>query len=116
MLKSKIFFLALVLILCSAAFAQEGFIYDPQGKRDPFIPLVTPDGRLLKLEQASGAAGLSLEGIIYDNQGISYAIVGGEIVKIGDKVLEYQVLKIEANKVIFIKDGEPMEVELKEEE
>lgn len=97
-------------------FAQEEFKYDAQGKRDPFIPLVTPDGRLLKLEQASSAAGLSLEGIIYDKEGVSYAIVGAEIVKIGDSVSGYQVLRIEENKVIFIKDGEPMEIELKEEE
>lgn len=108
-------FCALCFSFC-VSYAQEEFKYDPQGKRDPFIPLVTPDGRLLKLEQASGSSGLSLEGIIYDKQGISYAVVAGEIVKIGDEVTGYQVLKIEANKVIFIKDGEPMEVELKEEE
>jgi len=107
--------LGFVLYLC-ASYAQDMVTYDAQGKRDPFIPLVTPDGRLLKLEQPSGSAALSLEGIIYDKEGISYAVVGGEVVKIGDEVSGYQVLKIEQDKVIFIKDGEPMEIELKEEE
>jgi hypothetical protein len=67
------------------------------------------------MEQQEGLAGLSLEGIIYDKNGVSYAIVNGEILKIGDNVGDYQILKIENNKVIFIKDGEPTEVELKEE-
>ena len=97
-------------------FAQEQFIYDAKGRRDPFIALVTPDGRLLKLEQQEGSAGLLVEGIIYDKNGLSYAIVNGEVVKIGDKINDYQVLKIEENKVIFIKEGETQEVELKKEE
>lgn len=93
--------------------AQEQFKYNAKGRRNPFIPLVTSDGRLLKLEKEGDASGLLLEGIIYDKYGRSYAIVNGEIVKIGDAIGDYQVLKIENNKVIFIKEGQPMEVELK---
>ncbi len=47
-------------------FAQEQPAYDSKGKRDPFIPLVTPDGRLLNLKNQETATGLTLEGIIYD--------------------------------------------------
>jgi len=97
-------------------YAQEQFVYDAKGKRDPFIPLVTPDGRLLKLEKEETASGLLLEGIIYDEHGLSYAIVNSEVVRISDKIGDYQVLKIEKNKVIFIKSGQTLEVELKEEE
>jgi hypothetical protein len=111
-----IFALYLTFGLWFFCFAQEEFKYDAKSKRDPFIPLVTPDGRLLKLEQEEGVTGLLLEGIIYDKHGLSYAIINGEIVKIGDKVGDYQVLKIEKEKVIFIKEGEPLEVELKREE
>ncbi len=92
------------------------FTYDSQGKRNPFIPLVTPDGRLLKLDQQKSAGGLFLEGIIYDKNGLSYAMVNDQVVKIGDTVGDYQVLRIEEKKVVFIKEGEPKEVELKEEE
>ncbi len=54
---------------------------------------------------------------IFDNKmGISYAIVNGSVVKIGDKVGDYQVLKIEEKKATFIKEGQPTEVELKKEE
>jgi len=96
--------------------AQEQFIYDAKNKRDPFIPLVTPDGRLLKLDSEEGATGLLLEGIIYDKYGLSYAIVNGEVIKVGDKLGDYQVFKIEKNKVIFLKEGQPLEIELKREE
>jgi len=98
------------------SFAQQEFLYDSKAKRDPFIPLVTSDGRLLKLEQEEGVKGLLLEGIIYDKNGLSCAIVNGEVVKIGDWAGDYQVLKIEKNKITFIKDGQMTELELKKEE
>ncbi|MCK9604070.1 MAG: general secretion pathway protein GspB [Candidatus Omnitrophica bacterium] len=112
-----IIFTLLSLVFINAASGEEEFVYNSKGKRDPFIPLVTPDGRFLKLdkeEQTQG--GLMIEGIIYDKQGVSYAIVNGEVVKIGDRVADYQVLKIEDQKIIFIKEGEPIEVEIKKEE
>jgi hypothetical protein len=98
------------------SFAQEEFAYDTKGKRDPFIPLVTSDGRLLKLDKEEAKGDLLLEGIIYDKQGRSYAIVNSAVVGIGDFIGAYQVLKIEQNKVIFIKEGETTEVILKKEE
>jgi len=100
----------------SHLYAQEQFVYDSQGKRNPFIPLLTADGRLLKLEQEGPVGSLLLEGIIYDQHGLSYAIVNGEVVKVGDAIGDYQVLKVEKNRVIFIKEGETTEIELKEEE
>ncbi len=104
-------------LLSTVLFAREEFVYDPKGKRNPFMPLVAPDGRLLKLDEKEQEHGdLVLEGIIYDKYGQSCAIVSSRVVKIGDEVGGYQVLKIEKNKVIFVKDGQPKEVELKEEE
>lgn len=97
-------------------FGQGQFTYDAKGKRDPFIPLVTSDGRLLKLDKEETSSGPLLEGIIYDEHGLSYAIVNGEVVHVGDKVGDYQVLKIEKNKIIFIKGGQTTEIELKKEE
>lgn len=108
-------FAFLFFIFCAVSFAQE-FVYDSKGKRDPFIPLVTPEGRLLKLDKQEPSPGaLTIEGIIYDKHGRSFAIVNTAVVGIGDPVGEYQVLKIQEDKVIFIKDGIPLEVELIEE-
>jgi hypothetical protein len=100
--------------MLSLVFAQSEFVYDAKGRRNPFIPLVTPEGRLLKLDkqEAVSTRGLSVEGIIYDKFGRSFAIVNTSVVGIGDLVGDYQVLKIQENKVIFIKDSEPLEVEL----
>ena len=105
-------FAFLFFIFCKVSFAQE-FVYDAKGKRNPFIPLVTPEGRLLKLDKQELTPGaLTIEGIIYDKFGRSFAIVNTAVVGIGDIVGDYQVLKIQENKVIFIKDGIPLEVEL----
>ena len=101
------------VLISSFSFAQEEFVYDAQGERNPFMPLVTPEGRLIKVKSRSVSGGLELEGIIYDKISMSFAIVNGAVVKIGDIVDGYQVLKIEEKKVVFIKDGQPFEVELK---
>jgi len=110
-------FIILIFTFCIISFAQDQFVYNSKGRRNPCIPLVTPDGRLLKLdkdrEELSGD--LSIEGIIYDKNGRSYAIVNGMVVGIGDFVSGYQVLKIKENKIIFIKEGQIREVGLKKE-
>jgi hypothetical protein len=95
-------------------FGEAELTYDAKGKRNPFIPLVTPEGRLLKLDKEEDTAkqGLALEGIIYDKLGRSFAIVNADVVGIGDMVGDFQVLKIFENKVIFMKNGELLEVEL----
>ena len=108
------------LILLSFSFCFLPFsIINAQGtnRRDPFMPLVTSDGRLIKLDVGENTTGLLVEGLIHDQQGVSLAIVNGNVVKIGDITSNgYQVLKIEQNKVIFIKDGEILEVEIKKED
>ncbi len=119
MLKSKALLVSLILYLTSTGLGlcQEQACYDSASRRDPFIPLVTSDGRLLNLDaEKESKASLSIEGIIYDKNGVSYAVVNGNVVKIGDFVGDCQVLKIETNKVTFIKQGETQEIILKKEE
>lgn len=106
----------IVSVLAEACLAAD-FAYESKGRRDPFIPLVTPDGRLLKLDApADEKTVLAVEGIIYDKEGLSYAMVGGFVLKVGDNLGDYRVLKIEPEKVVFIKDGMIEEVYLKKEE
>jgi hypothetical protein len=109
--------MAALFLSPGAGLAEDIFIYDPQGKPDPFSPWVTSDGRLQILEsrEKKDASELSLEGIIYDKYGLSYAVVNGEVVKIGDSIDGYQILKIEEKRVIFIREGELKEMEIKEE-
>jgi hypothetical protein len=91
------------------------FKYDSQGKRNPFAPLLTPDGRLLKVEEKKGNQPLTLEGIIFDPNGISYCMINGEVLSIGDEMQGFQVLKIEENKVTFVKDSQLSVMELTKE-
>ncbi len=105
-----------LFIFAAFSFAEEQFTYNAKGKRDPFVSLVTPDGRFLNLDKEEDISkGLSLEGIMYDKHGVSYAVANSKVVKVGDEVSGYQVLRIEKDKVVFIKDGQPTVVELKKE-
>ncbi len=123
MLKAKLLirliglFVMPIFLSTGVTFAQENFVYDSGGKPDPFTPWVTPEGRLQILvsqEKKSGSE-LNLEGIIFDKYGLSYALVNTEVVKIGDTIDGYQILKIEEKRVIFIKDGDLKEIAIKEE-
>jgi hypothetical protein len=56
-----------------------------------------------------------VEGIIFDKKGRSYAIVNGEVVGIGDAVAGYEILKIENDKVVFIKESKITEIKVNKE-
>ena len=103
------FFILGFLLFSSVLFSQDEIIYDDEGRRDPFMPLVTRDGRLLILEPTKAEEKILLGGIIYVENGISYAIINGEVVSVGDYILGHSVFSIEENKVILIKDDEPIE-------
>jgi len=81
-------------------------------KRDPFIPLVTPEGRIIQPAVSYGDEDVRLEGLIYDENGSSLAIVNGAVARIGDTVRGYRVIKIEKDKVVLMKDGELKEIPL----
>ncbi|HNW39934.1 MAG TPA: hypothetical protein PKI44_05895 [Candidatus Omnitrophota bacterium] len=116
MLLNKKFIILLFLsgLILPSVFARAETAYEAKGRRNPFIPLVTPEGRLLKLDKQQDVTqeGLTIEGIIYDKFGRSFAIVNANVVGIGDMVGDFQVLKILEDKVILIRNGEPQELEL----
>lgn len=95
--------------------AQDDYKYEASGQRNPFVPVITADGRIIQLESEGRKEDVALEGIIYDKKGLSYAIVNGQVIKVGDTLGDSRVLKIEKNKVVFIKDGQITEVVLKED-
>jgi hypothetical protein len=90
------------------------FSYTPQGKRDPFVPLVSPAGYRINLEEEDEST-VQLEGIMYDPKGDSMVIINGELVKVGESVAGAVVSQIEPSKVIVIKDNQRMELELRGE-
>ncbi len=100
---------------CHLAAQEQKYIYTPEGKRDPFVPLVSPAGYLINLEEEENAA-IRLEGIMYDPSGNSMAIINGELLKVGEGINGAVVSKIEPAKVVVIKDNQKIEIELRREE
>ena len=88
----------------------EAFIYDAQGRRDPFAPLVR-DGKLVSSTVAgpttSGSVGpLTLDGILWDPTGQSIVLINGTEAKIGDTVGGYVVRDIRQDAVTLEQDGD----------
>ncbi|MFH0940819.1 MAG: hypothetical protein V1840_03080 [Candidatus Omnitrophota bacterium] len=106
----------MALVFAVGALAQEQkHLYSYQGKRDPFVPLISSSGYLLNLEPEENAA-LCLEGIMYDQKGDSMAIINGELVRVGEPIADAVVSSIDPNKVTIIKDNQKVELELRREE
>lgn len=108
--------LSLVFSFWAQSFSQEEFKYDAEKERNPFMPLVTPDGRLLTLQQAPVVKKLALQGITFDQGGLSFCVINGEVARVGDQIENYRVIKIEKEKVILSKEGETIEMELRKED
>lgn len=110
------FCVVLAIILAPLASAEDSLVYKAGGRRDPMIPLVTPQGLIRDIKSQSGHNGLSLEGIIYDAQHSSLAVINGEILKAGDNIGEVKILDIQEDRVMILKDNQVQEIRLEEEE
>lgn len=85
--------------------------YQPKGKRDPMIPLLTAEGQRIHPpgydeEVPTGITGLALQGIVYDPRAESYAIINGEIVREKEEVQGMKVLKIRPAEVTILAEGQ----------
>ena len=80
----RIFLVALMVIISSgivAALEKETFVYDDDGRRDPFWQLVSPSGVILNYETDFLITDLALEGIMAGKDGKNFAIINGRILK-----------------------------------
>lgn len=110
-----IFSFFLLFVSSIFSFAEEQFIYDDKFKRNPFMPLVTSDGRIIDLDREENSE-ICIEGIIYSEKGPSYAIINQSVVKIDDWIGDYRIVKIDRDAVIFLKNGQIIKTEIKKEE
>ena len=99
------------------------FIYDSEGRRDPFVPLITPEEAEVEkeaeveLEEVEGEPEIleeseyTLIGLMWEEEEV-FALIQGEkgkwIVKEGDMIEEFEVLDIKEEKgeVILIRGEE----------
>jgi hypothetical protein len=94
----------------------KSFVYDDHGKRDPFLPLVSPSGVLIRYETDLLISDLALEGIMSGVNGKNLAIINGSIVDINDTVGQFTVYYINTESVVLKKGKQKFKLLLKKEE
>src|SRR5688572_1840928 len=95
--------------------------YDPQGRRDPFRSLIGPTPRLEPGQRPQGVPGflideMKLQGIFKTRAGLTAMISGpdnkGYTIKVGDKVLDGEVVRITPTSVVFRQEvNDPTRIE-----
>jgi type IV pilus assembly protein PilP len=99
----------------------DAYHYDPQGRRDPFQSLIGPAPRRTS-GQVPGPPGflideMKLQGIVKTRQQGLVAMVNGPdnkgyLLKVGDKVLDGEVVRITATSVVFRQEvNDPTRIE-----
>lgn len=94
-----------ILLNIYSVFAAEKPLYDAQGKRDPFSPLLTSTSTV-----AAGLVGIEtaeeirVEGIVHDPSG-SFVIANGQVLKQGESIGGVKVAKIRKDGVVFLING-----------
>ena len=110
-----LFLIFFIFLSSGTVFAEEKepFVYDPHGKRDPFWSLVSPGGTIITYDKNLDHGDLSLEGVIYDPNGKSLAIINGKVFKPGNQIAGHTLSKIEKSRVLLIKDNKEFVLELR---
>jgi Tfp pilus assembly protein PilP len=95
--------------------------YDPQGRRDPFRSLIGPTPKLEPGQRPAGTPGflideMKLQGIFKTRAGLTAMVNGpdnkGYTLKIGDKVLDGEVVRITTTSVVFRQEvNDPTRIE-----
>ena len=99
----------------------ETYRYDPQGRRDPFQSLVGPAPKIQPGQRPPGVPGflideMKLQGVVRTRQGLVGMINGpdnkGYLIRVGDKVLDGEVIRITQTSVVFRQEvNDPTRIE-----
>ena len=95
--------------------------YDPQGRRDPFRSLIGPTPKLEPGQRPPGVPGflideIKLQGVFRTRAGMTGMINGpdnkGYTIRVGDKVLDGEVIRITPTGVVFRQEvNDPTRIE-----
>ncbi len=105
-----------IFFISSIVLAQEeiSFIYE-ENVRDPFMPLVSKDGKLMVTYGAINSINdIILEGILFDAGGESVVVMNDLVLKVNDHVGNIKVKHIKENEVIILFKGEEYTLKPKE--
>lgn len=96
----------------TSVFAEE-IRYDSKGRRDPFAPLVGPDGKIIR--NNLDMADFKIEGVIFDPQGGSMVLIDGEFYKEGDNLNGLNIISIMKDRVILAQSKQEKTIWLRDE-
>ncbi len=89
----------------SRAFSEEP-AYDPHGRRDPLIPLVTLTAKASTgLAAVESIEDVTIEGVVYDPKAGSVVVVNGSVMKEGEESGNIKVLQIMSDGAWFSING-----------
>jgi Tfp pilus assembly protein PilP len=102
--------------------APDSYHYDAQGRRDPFQSLIGPAPKLQTGQRPAGPPGfmideIKIQGVVKTRQQGLVAMINGPdngsyLVKIGDKVLDGEVIRITPNSIVFRQEvNDPTRIE-----
>jgi len=121
MMRYMLIFTVFFLQLCVnygqdvAASNETVFVYDSCENRDPFMPLITKDGKPLATHVKIRSIGdVAVEGLLYDPMGDSIVIVNDVILKKGDTASEITVKDIRKDSVTLSFKGKDHNFNIKE--
>ena len=104
--------LVISCLIFSLAQAEE-IRYDKQNKRDPFQPLVGPHA--FHGVTGKGKGIIPLEGVVFDPQKGSYAVIGGTIYREGESVEEAKLVKVLPDRIVLLQETDEVVIWLREE-
>lgn len=81
-------------------------------RRDPFLPLIGPDG---EVKFSFNASDILIEGIVFDPNSESMALINGEFYKEGQSVGNANIISIFPDRVLLEQDSEEQVIWLREE-
>lgn len=105
-------FLFSVLVFALAVPGTAFGAYRNRGKRDLFVPLLTADGQRIYPpgtdDATEGAGAFLLQGIVFDPEAQSYAIINGQVVRELGSIGGMTLIEIKPNEVVLELEGQPL--------
>jgi len=92
--------------------SEEEFEYNDRGNRDPMWALVDEFGNIKNYGEDLLIGDLDLQGIMYDQRTMGFAIINGEILKPNQMLGKFVVLEITPNRVTLKKGEQTFELHL----
>lgn len=90
----------------------DDFSYNSHGKRDPFIPWKAEQ----LPQETEEFTDLKIEGIIFDPERGSYAILNGNVVREGEALGNYRIRRIEKKRVVLLHHDKEIELPFQADE